>query len=87
MTMEKKIKRVLCGEVVSDKMDKTIVVKVVSTFMDPEFHKIRKKIKRYKVHDAQGIAKMGDVVEFSEGRPISKEKYMYLARVVTSQHD
>jgi len=50
MTMEKKMeqknKRIMSGEVVSDKMDKTIVVKVVSTFIDSEFHKIRKKIKK-----------------------------------------
>lgn len=85
MTTEKKIKRVLSGKVVSDKMDKTIVVKIVSTFMDPLFHKIRKKTKNYKVHDEHGVAKTGDIVEFYEGRPVSKNKYMYLARVTTSQ--
>ncbi|MCX5925292.1 MAG: 30S ribosomal protein S17 [Candidatus Dependentiae bacterium] len=85
MTTEQKIRRVLSGKVVSDKMDKTIVVKTVSTFMDPLFHKIRKKNKNYKVHDEQGLAKSGDLVEFYEGRPVSKSKYMYLARVITSQ--
>jgi small subunit ribosomal protein S17 len=82
---DKKTKRILTGEVISDKMDKTIVVKTVFTFMDPLFHKIRKKVKNYKVHDEQEVAKMGDTVEFYEGRPVSRHKYMYLARVVNSQ--
>lgn len=85
MTIEKKVKRVLRGKVISDKMDKTIVVKIVSTFMDPSFYKIRKTTKNYQVHDEHEVAKIGDVVEFEEGRPVSKNKYMYLARVVTSQ--
>lgn len=85
MTIEKKNKRVLSGKVISDKMDKTIVVKTVSTFMDPLFHKIRKKTKNYSVHDEHSTAKIGDIVEFYEGRPVSKNKYMYLARVINNQ--
>ena len=82
---EKKEKKVLyTGRVVSDKMDKTVVVKTERTFRHPNFHKIIKKSKKYKVHDENGLAKIGDVVEFYEGRPISKEKYMYLAQVVKS---
>lgn len=70
------------GEVVSDKMDKTIVVKTGRTFKHPQFHKTVRIAKNYKVHDEQGIAKIGDVVEFYEGRPVSKTKYMYLVRVI-----
>ena len=81
MVNEKK-KKMYVGKVVSDKMDKTIVVKTERTFRHSRFHKILKKIKKYKVHDEHGKTQIGDVVEFYEGRPISKTKYMYLARVI-----
>ena len=83
VTQENK-KRMLIGQVVSDKMDKTIVVKTGRTFRHPLFHKTMRTVKKYKVHDEQGQAKVGDVVEFYEGRPLSKTKYMYLGRVVRS---
>jgi len=75
-------KKLYIGKVVSDKMDKTIVVETERIFKHPRFHKILKKIKKYKVHDEQGKTKIGDTVEFYEGKPISKTKYMYLFRVV-----
>ena len=77
-----KKQRTLVGEVVSDKMDKTIVIKVERTFKHPFFHKIMRKNKKYKVHDESGQAKIGDMVEVYEGRPVSKTKYMYLAQVL-----
>lgn len=76
--------QVYTGEVVSDKMDKTIVVNTKRTYMHPLFHKTVSKNKKYKVHDEQGIAKVGDTVEFYEGPKLSKSKYMRLARVVKS---
>ncbi len=75
-------KQTFIGEVVSDSMDKTVVVKTERTFMHPKFHKTIRVSKKYKVHDEQEQAKVGDFVEFYEGRPVSKTKYMYLARVV-----
>jgi small subunit ribosomal protein S17 len=75
-------KLTLVGEVVSDKMDKTIVVKTVRTFQHERLGKVMKATKKYKVHDEQEKAKVGDIVEFYEGRPLAKTKYMYLARVV-----
>jgi small subunit ribosomal protein S17 len=75
-------KRTLIGEVISDKMDKTIVVKTVRTYTHPVFHKIMHKVKKYKVHDDNELAHVGDIVEFYEGRPVSKTKYMYLAKIV-----
>ncbi len=75
----------LIGKVVSDKMDKTIVVEVERAFIHKRFDKVMKKQKNYKVHDANGTAQVGDIVEFYEGRPVSKTKYMYLHRVVKSQ--
>lgn len=77
-------KRLYTGEVISDKMDKTIVVKTMRTYTDTDFHKVMRSFKKYKVHDEQQLAKIGDIVEFYEGRPVSKTKYMYLLRVLQS---
>ena len=70
------------GEVVSDKMDKTIVVNTKRTAKHPIFHKVITIEKKYKVHDEKEEANVGDLVEFREGRPKSKEKYMYLTRII-----
>ena len=75
-------KKLMLGEVVSDKMDKTIVVKFVRSFKHEKFNKIVKKTTKYKVHDEQSLAKMGDTVEFYSGAPKSKTKFMYLHRIV-----
>lgn len=83
--MEKKEqtqKRTYIGEVISDKMEKTIVVKTIRTYTHPVFHKTLHKVKKYKVHDNNETANVGDIVEFYEGRPVSKTKYMYLSRIV-----
>lgn len=75
-------KRVLTGEVVSDKMDKTIVVRVERSARHPLLKKVMRSSKNYKVHDDSESASVGDIVEFFEGRPLSKTKYMYLARII-----
>lgn len=80
-TESKKVK-FFVGEVVSDKMDKTVVVNITRTVKHPVFGKVIKKTKKYKVHDPLRQASIGDVVEFFEGRPVSKTKYMYLSRIV-----
>jgi len=83
MVEEKKSsKRVLSGVVVSDKMDKTVVVKTKRTFKHSWIDKIMRSSKNYKVHDEKNEAKVGDLVEFYEGKPVSKTKYMYLGRVI-----
>lgn len=84
-TTEQKIKRTWTGVVTSDKMDKTVVVKVTRTFKHSEFHKFLKSTTKFKVHDENNVAKEGDIVEFNEGRPMSKTKYMYLVRVINNQ--
>ena len=84
MNGTEKKKRTFVGEVVSDKMDKTIVVKMMRTYTDASFHKTIRSYKKYKVHDENGVAKVGDTVEFYEGRPVSKTKYVYLSRVLGS---
>lgn len=74
--------RMLTGEVVSDKMDKTIVVRIERSYMHPRLKKVMRTSKKYKVHDDSESASIGDIVEIYEGRPLSKTKYMYLARIV-----
>jgi small subunit ribosomal protein S17 len=67
-------KRALKGTVVSDKMEKTIVVRVDSMKTHPKYGKRYLQSKRFHVHDEKGIAKVGDVVRFEECRPLSKSK-------------
>ena len=79
-----KLKRTFVGEVVSDKMQKTIVVKVHRTFVHPKVHKVVRLAKKYKVHDEQNKAHVGDRVEFGECRPLSRWKNMELIRILKS---
>ncbi len=62
------------GTVVSDKMDKTIVVEVTRTVMDPTYKKVVRKKKKYKAHDEENKYKMGEKVTIMETRPLSKDK-------------
>ena len=71
------------GTVVSaGKMDKTIVVAIVSNSKHPLYKKVVKKTKKFKVHDENNEAGIGDTVEIMETRPISKDKYYRLVRIV-----
>jgi small subunit ribosomal protein S17 len=70
------------GTVVSDKMDKTVVVVIESHYKHPLYKKILKKTKKFKVHDPEGNSKLGDVVKISETRPISKTKRWRLVEVI-----
>lgn len=67
-------KRALQGVVVSDKMDKTIVVVVESVKIHPKYQKRYAQSKRYKVHDEKNQYKVGDKVTFVECRPLSRDK-------------
>lgn len=67
-------KRILQGTVVSDKNDKTIVVKVERRFTHPLFKKTVRRSKNYKAHDESNAKKVGDMVSIQESRPISKDK-------------
>ncbi|MBI2415708.1 MAG: 30S ribosomal protein S17 [Candidatus Kerfeldbacteria bacterium] len=69
-----KIKRHFQGQVVSDAMDKTIVVKVSRVRTHPMYKKRFTVTKKFKVHDEKNQFKVGDTVEFVECRPISKDK-------------
>ena len=82
--VKNKSKRTLVGEVISDRMDKTIVVKVERTSIHPKLGKVMRSSKNYKVHDEKEMANIGDRVVIYEGRPVSKTKYMYLESVLES---
>jgi small subunit ribosomal protein S17 len=75
--------RILVGEVVSDKMEKTVVVKIVRTLKHPIYGKIIRRYSKFKVHDENSVAKLGDQVEVTECRPLSKTKHMTLVRVLS----
>ncbi|HOM74171.1 MAG TPA: 30S ribosomal protein S17 [Fervidobacterium sp.] len=75
-------KKRLVGEVVSDKMDKTVTVKVERLFKHPEFGKYIKKSKKFYAHDENNECKIGDVVEIEESKPISRLKRWVVVRIV-----
>jgi len=74
MEKEKNDKKILSGTVVSDKMDKTIVVSVERFVKHPKYGKYRKTSKKYKAHDENNTHKIGDKVDIAECKPISKDK-------------
>ena len=67
-------KRILQGTVVSDKNDKTVVVKVERRFTHPVMKKTVRMTKKYKAHDESNSFKVGDTVSIEESRPISMDK-------------
>lgn len=81
-TTETRQRRVLTGTVVSDKMDKTIVVQVQRRFKHPRYRKYVSERVRYKAHDESNEAKVGDVVRIVSSRPLSREKRWALQAIV-----
>jgi small subunit ribosomal protein S17 len=79
---EKGIKRSLKGTVVSDKMDKSIVVSVERQFAHAKYKKQIKRTSRYKAHDENNTAKLGDRVSILECRPLSKDKRWLLEEII-----
>jgi len=75
-------RRRLLGKVVSDKMDKTVVVEVVRRSRDTVYKKYVRNRNRYKAHDETNQFKVGDRVEIMEHRPISKDKRWKVVRLV-----
>jgi small subunit ribosomal protein S17 len=70
------------GSVVSDKMDKTIVVRVERRMQHPRFKKVITRYRKFYAHDDKGEAKIGDRVRIEETRPLSKTKSWRLVEVV-----
>ncbi len=67
-------KRVLQGVVVSDKMDKSVIVRVERRVMHPVYKKYIKRSAKYTAHDENNLCKVGDIVQIMESRPLSKTK-------------
>ncbi|MDN3019669.1 30S ribosomal protein S17 [Paenibacillus sp. BSR1-1] len=79
---ERNQRKVYTGRVVSDKMDKTVTVLVETYKKHPLYGKRVKYSKKYKAHDEQNLAKIGDVVRIMETRPLSATKRFRLVEVV-----
>jgi small subunit ribosomal protein S17 len=76
-------RRKLTGTVTSDKMDKTVVVEVIRKAMHPVYKKYIRVRNKYKAHDELNVYKIGDQVEITENRPISREKRWLVTRLVS----
>ena len=76
-------KKTMTGVVVSNKMDKTVVVKVERRFSHPVFKKVVKTTKKYKVHDEKNECLEGDFIRIQETRPLSKEKRWRLLGIIS----
>ncbi len=84
-THNKGIKRTLQGSVVSDKMDKTVVVNVTRYIAHKKYGKYYKVDKRYKAHDENNAYKVGDKIVIEECRPLSKDKSFITLRKVENK--
>lgn len=80
--MERNLRKTRVGLVVSDKMDKTIVVAVIDNVKHPLYNKIIKRTRKLKAHDEENTCKIGDRVRVMETRPLSKDKRWRLVDVI-----
>lgn len=80
--MDKTRRKTRTGVVVSDKMQKTIVVKIERSTRHPLYKKTIRRYKKFKAHDENNSAKTGDVVKIMETRPLSKEKRWRLLEIL-----
>ncbi|MBE5878788.1 MAG: 30S ribosomal protein S17 [Lachnospiraceae bacterium] len=80
--MERNLRKVRTGKVVSNKMDKTIVVAVENHVKHPLYGKIVKKTYKLKAHDENNECNIGDTVKVVETRPLSKDKRWRLAEII-----
>lgn len=76
-------RKVRVGTVTSDKMDKTITVSIETVKQHPLYKKTIKTSKKYKVHDEENRASIGDVVKIMETRPLSKDKRWRLVEIIS----
>ena len=80
--MERNLRKTRVGKVVSDKMDKTIVVAIEDHVKHPRYGKIVKRTYKLKAHDEKNTCNIGDTVKVMETRPLSKDKRWRLVEVV-----
>ena len=76
------IRKTKIGVVMSDRMDKTVVVRVERVVLDPVYKKYTKRRTTYKAHDERNECHVGDTVEIIETRPLSKEKCWRVSRLI-----
>jgi len=81
-TVERSLRKQLIGQVVSDKMEKTVVVLVENTVIHAKYGKAIRRSKKYKAHDEKNESKVGDKVLIIETRPLSKDKYFRVAEIL-----
>ena len=79
---ERNLRKVMIGKVVSDKMDKTVVVAVETSVRHKVYNKIVKRTYKLKAHDEANECKIGDTVKVMETRPLSKDKRWRVVEVV-----
>ena len=79
---ERNLRKTRVGKVVSNKMDKTIVVAIIDSVQHPLYKKIIKRTIKLKAHDENNVCNIGDRVEIMETRPISKDKRWRLVKVI-----
>ena len=82
VNIERNLRKNRVGIVVSDKMDKTIVVAIEQRVKHPLYNKIVKRTKKFKVHDENNVAGVGDKVLIAETRHLSKDKCWRLVEVI-----
>ena len=80
--MERNMRKTLVGKVVSDKMEKTIVVAIEDSVKHPLYKKIIKRTIKFKAHDENNESRVGDRVRIMETRPLSKEKRWRLVEII-----
>jgi small subunit ribosomal protein S17 len=77
------INKTYTGKVVSNKMDKTVVVAITRLFQHPVYKKVVKKVSKFKAHDAENACEIGDTVIITETKPMSKDKRWLVLEKVT----
>ena len=80
--MERNLRKTRVGRVVSDKMQKTIVVAIEDNIKHPLYKKVIKKTVKFKAHDENNECRIGDKVEIMETRPLSKDKNWRLVKII-----
>ena len=82
MSTERNLRKTRVGKVVSDKMDKTVVVAIVDNVKQPLYKKIIKRTVKLKAHDENNECRIGDRVEVMETRPLSKDKRWRVTNII-----
>ncbi|HAJ74245.1 MAG TPA: 30S ribosomal protein S17 [Lachnospiraceae bacterium] len=82
MIVERNLRKTRVGKVISDKMDKTIVVAIEDHVKHPLYNKIVKKTYKLKAHDENNECRIGDTVKLMETRPLSKDKRWRLVEII-----